>query len=308
MTVNQQPKRVNQGTERRASVNVNTKQPNTQHHRSHQPNEINNNEATETSQLLLTEPCATMRIHQRNRRSMTETHTQPNSHPTSSNPLTEAAPKGVEADSHVPAQNIEAGEDGVGFDGSCPVEPAGGTVNGAGEPTVTDEPTGSEAPTGAGQVQRSRKRSTRRLEELQRRQADLVKPEKKTEPIPGTRLEPSLNARWEAAVQSSGLSSSALVYVAVVEYLESVEQRSILGQMQGVARLVADTGNALLGSMEEVRARLRALDSLAGQLKEAVAQQEAKFVTADDVEGMLVRILNGADEEPGADELEETPE
>ena len=206
---------------------------------------------------------------------MTETITQPSPPPTSSNPLTDTASREMEAGPQVLAQSNGAGDEGVG----------------------------------AGHVQRSRTRSKRYLQELQRRQADLVKPEKKPEAIPGTRLEPSLHARWEAAVQSSGLSSSGLVYVAVVEYLESVEQRSILGQMQGVARLVVDTGNALLGSMEEVRARLNALDSVSSQLKESIAQQESRFVTADDVEEMLVRILNGADEEePGADEPEANPE
>jgi hypothetical protein len=258
---------------------------------------------------------------------MTETITQTNPDPTSMKPMTETVPKEMGEGSHVQAQSNGADEERVGADGSssskpvggtgnssASMEPVGGTLNGADEPTGTEEPTGSETPTGtqtsngAGQVQRSRTRSKRHLQELQRRQADLVKPEKKTEPIPGTRLEPSLHARWEAAVQSSGLSSSGLVYVAVVEYLESVEQRQLLTQMQGMTRLVADTGNALLGSMEEVRARLGMLDSMVLQLKEATTQQEAKFVTADDVEQLLERLINGAEEEPGADEPETNPE
>ena len=227
---------------------------------------------------------------------MTEALPPSNPSFTTPNPLTQTAPE-LELGSHVPAQP-ETEVTGGGADEVTPTVPYRHT-NGA------VEPTGSVNTNGTGKAQRSRPRSKRRLEELQRRQAALVKPEKKTEAIPGTRLEPALHARWESAVKESGLSSSRLVYVAVVEYLEAVEQRSILAQMQGVARLVADTGKTLLSSMEEVRARLEGLDSMTAQLKEAVALQEAKFVTADDVEAMLVRILHGAEEEePGADELE----
>ncbi|MCK9687268.1 hypothetical protein [Scleromatobacter humisilvae] len=240
---------------------------------------------------------------------MTETITLPSPQPISPNPLHATAPVTMEAESHIQARSSEAGEEPHGTNGSAPPISEGMPVAGVGE--SVSESVDSEA--GASgmrnpKIQRSRKRSTRHLEELQRRQADLVKPEKKTEPIPGTRLEPSLSARWESAVKDSGLSSSGLVYVAVVEYLESVEQRSILGQMQGVARLVADTGNALLGSMDEVRARLASLDSVAAQLKETVELQEARFITAEDVEGMLDRMLSGADEESDADEQDTQPE
>jgi hypothetical protein len=241
---------------------------------------------------------------------MTETITPPSPQELNPNPVNQPAPEEKATSSQVQAQHNEDGEERNDTSGSAAPISEGMPINGAG---VGAHESVREASDDIGlrnpiQPQRSRKRSTRHLEQLQRRQADLVKPERKTEAIPGTRLEPSLNARWESAVKDSGLSNSGLVYVAVVEYLESVEQRSILGQMRGVARLVADTGNALLGSLEEVRARLSSLDSLAAQLKEALEQQDAKFVTAEDVEVMLDRILNGADEELSDDEQDTEPE
>lgn len=184
-------------------------------------------------------------------------------------------------------------------------------VNGVGE-----EPTGSgqdhegarKAPgvhKSAGAVekgQRSRKRSRDRIEELKRIQDGLLAPEKKTEPV-GTRLEPSLHARWEAAAKVAGVSSSALVYVAAVEYLESAEQRSIAAQIQDAARLVAETGSAVLGANEEARFRMESLETLVARLTETIATQESRFVTVDDLRELLSQAES---DDEGADESIDT--
>lgn len=151
---------------------------------------------------------------------------------------------------------------------------------------------------GASTPNRSQKRYTGHIEELNRRQQALLKPVPKIS-IPGTRLEPELHAQWESAAKKEGVSSSALVYVAVAEYLKRHEQRSVVAGVSEVAAQVAETGAALIGAMSEIRHRLARLDMVSDRLMEIVQSQESKFVTVEDLRALLA---DAGDQDEGTDE------
>lgn len=139
-------------------------------------------------------------------------------------------------------------------------------------------------------------RSRVRLEGMKRVQAALLAPEKKSEPI-GCRLEVSVAARWEAAAKAAGVTSSALVYVAALEYLESVKQRNVLDEIRVVA-------GAVIESNEQARVRMERLEAMLVRLSETVAIQDSKFITVDDLNEVMG--LNDDDElGPDADKSNE---